>query len=537
MRRRRGHGTRGGDARRVRARAPALPAADGGAAVAAENERRADVGNERTSATSCGGGRRKRGERARAPSPELLPADLQCQRRGCGRPGAAAELSDWAAYFAATAALRAWRDAAEASARRRDGGRSERRTPLRTPAPREIGARAAARAARAPPWTRPPALAAPRALELGFSEAYEAGAVTAAEPDARVTVSGWTRRFSWTTPEMRWRGAWYPATASVRCRRRARVCSRRRFSDPRSTFARVHASLRRRGRAARSPSRRARTCHVPIARGVEVRARGGRRRRGRAAGGIAPRGHAAAAAPLAPTRSCSRWRSAEVSSPAAREAPRAGRCAGSCARRSGSRARARARARRRSPGPAPPGARTRALFELAFSLETSACDGSDLAEGARARFRGRACVAEDSATLFRRRRGRPGRGHRAPAGAARWPDARRGLHALFSRREMAALVEAQRIGELARAPRAGGVFESALYARKKTADASFVPRKPARSRAVANEGALFMRRAEYLKLTGRSSDRTTARRARVARRGRAGGRDGARRRRRRRRRA
>ena len=35
---------------------------------------------------------------------ELLPADLQQNAAEGGRPGAAAELSDWAAYLAAAAA-------------------------------------------------------------------------------------------------------------------------------------------------------------------------------------------------------------------------------------------------------------------------------------------------------------------------------------------------------------------------------------------------------------------------------------------------
>ena len=95
------------------------------------------------------------------------------------------------------------------------------------------------------------------------------------------------------------------------------------------------------------------------------------------------------------------------------------------------------------PGPAPPGARDARAFELAFSLETSACDGSD-PEIARAICRG---VLWPS-LLLEAAAAEADLGEGSSEVAALVADARRGLHALFSRREMAALVEAQRIGEL-----------------------------------------------------------------------------------------
>ena len=53
-------------------------------------------------------------ERARRIVARLLPADLQANAAERGRPGAATELSDWAAYLAACAAVGAWRDLAAA---------------------------------------------------------------------------------------------------------------------------------------------------------------------------------------------------------------------------------------------------------------------------------------------------------------------------------------------------------------------------------------------------------------------------------------
>ena len=103
------------------------------------------------------------------------------------------------------------------------------------------------------------------------------------------------------------------------------------------------------------------------------------------------------------------------------------------------------RARAEGAGPRDPRLRargTRAL-ELAFSLETSACDGSD-PEIARAICRG---VLWPS-LLLEAAAAEADLGEGSSEVAALVADARRGLHALFSRREMAALVEAQRIGEL-----------------------------------------------------------------------------------------
>ena len=53
-------------------------------------------------------------DRARGIVAELLPADLQRHAASGGRPGAAAELSDWAGYLAAAAAVSAWRHLATA---------------------------------------------------------------------------------------------------------------------------------------------------------------------------------------------------------------------------------------------------------------------------------------------------------------------------------------------------------------------------------------------------------------------------------------
>jgi nuclear pore complex protein Nup107 len=53
-------------------------------------------------------------ERARRIVARLLPSDLQANAAERGRPGAATELSDWAAYLAACAAVGAWRDLAAA---------------------------------------------------------------------------------------------------------------------------------------------------------------------------------------------------------------------------------------------------------------------------------------------------------------------------------------------------------------------------------------------------------------------------------------
>ena len=97
----------------------------------------------------------------------------------------------------------------------------------------------------------------------------------------------------------------------------------------------------------------------------------------------------------------------------------------------------RARAEGAGAGLPPP------AFELAFSLETSACDGSD-PEIARAICRG---VLWPS-LLLEAAAAEADLGEGSSEVAALVADARRGLHALFSRREMAALVEAQRIGEL-----------------------------------------------------------------------------------------
>ena len=91
-------------------------------------------------------------------------------------------------------------------------------------------------------------------------------------------------------------------------------------------------------------------------------------------------------------------------------------------------------------GPEPPRATAR---RVAFRLETSACDGSD-PEIVREMCRG---VLWPS-LLLEAAAAEADLGEGSSEVSALVADARRGLHALFSRREMAQLVEAQRMGEL-----------------------------------------------------------------------------------------
>ena len=408
------------------------------AAVAAENERRAGNGGETVRGEAAYGspdGANAGEARARRVVAELLPADLQANAAAADAPGAAAELSDWAAYLSAASSLRARRDAAEArdaaAAMAGAGGAAAPPTP---PTPRRNRRAPLRRAARAPPWTRPPR--SPRRARPSSGSTR----LGLAPPRSRTrvrTVSGWTRRFSWTRRK-RWRGAWYPATASTR-RRRRRVCSSRRFSAaaPRSSPPRFPRSRRRCG----SPSRRARprsraspsTAWRCAPRRSPARATSPRRAP-RARRARAPRGQVLLEVAVG---------GGLVAGGALEPAARQSLCLLVCEALKGELA-VRARAEGAGPpGPAPPGARDARAFELAFSLETSACDGSD-PEIARAICRG---VLWPS-LLLEAAAAEADLGEGSSEVAALVADARRGLHALFSRREMAALVEAQRIGEL-----------------------------------------------------------------------------------------
>ena len=107
-------------------------------------------------------------ERARGIIAELLPADLQRNATEGGRPGAAAELSDWAGYLAAAAAVSAWRDLAAArdASAALDGGMGVAASARRRGGTGE-GANLAAEAAEAA-LDAILALAAPREEDEGF---------------------------------------------------------------------------------------------------------------------------------------------------------------------------------------------------------------------------------------------------------------------------------------------------------------------------------------------------------------------------------
>ena len=356
------------------------------------------------------------------------------------------------------------------------GARRRRRRRRR----REIGARRRG-AARAPPWTRPPR-SPPRAPELGFYEAYEAGAGTAAEPDARSDGFWLDSEVLVDAPEAVARGL-VSATASTRRRRRAsarRAGFRRRL---RSSPPRFPRSRRRCG----SPSRRARprsraspsTAWRCAPRRSPARATSPRR----APRAISRRGARRAG------RSCSRWRSAEVSSPAAPSSrPRAGRCAGSCARRSRGWPCARAR-RARVPGTRASGREGRARFRA--RVQPGDLRLRRVGSRNRARDLPRRAVAEPSAR-GRRRRGRPGRGleRGRGAGGGRAQGAARALlqardggagRGAENRRAQRARRGRQRSLKCTLPVKKNGVFFFF----------SFVPRKPARSRAVASDCSIY----------------------------------------------
>ena len=411
------------------------------AAVAAENERRAGNGGETVRGEAAYGspdGANAGEARARRVVAELLPADLQANAAAADAPGAAAELSDWAAYLSAASSLRAWRDAAEArdaaAAMAGAGGRGGAADAADAAA--KSARAAAARCARAA-VDAATALAAPRAPELGFYEAYEAGAGTAAEPDARSDGFWLDSEVLVDAPEAVARGL---------------VSGDRLDATPPAARLLV-APVFGGGSAAEPPTLPAFAEALRLA--VEARAAA---LPGLAEHGVEVRAEAVAGArdepearPAGAPRRAPRGQvllevavgGGLVAGGALEPAARRSLCRLVCEALKGELA-VHARAEGAGPpGPAPPGARDARAFELAFSLETSACDGSD-PEIARAICRG---VLWPS-LLLEAAAAEADLGEGSSEVAALVADARRGLHALFSRREMAALVEAQRIGEL-----------------------------------------------------------------------------------------
>ena len=190
--------------------------------------------------------------RARAILAELLPADLCRDAAEGGRPGAAAELGDWAAYFAAAAAAATWRDAARArdAAAEADPGS----------AAHVAAAEAAAAAARAA-VDAVVDLAAPRAEDAGFPRPARDSALEAIADggfwlDASALADD---------AEMAARGADSPPPPAMRL---VAAPARVEGEDPRATIARVAASLAAAVDARAAQTGVAMTCHVDIARGV-----------------------------------------------------------------------------------------------------------------------------------------------------------------------------------------------------------------------------------------------------------------------------
>ena len=188
--------------------------------------------------------------RARAILAELLPETLCRDAAEGGRPGAAAELGDWAAYFAATAATSTWRDAARA----RDAAAEADFESAAHFAAAEAAAEAAREAVRAVVH-----LAAPRAEDAGFpktpgrpANGYECGFWL----DASALVDD---------AEMGANDADSPPRPAMRL---VAHPSRVVGEDPRDTFARVAASLAAAVDARAAQTGVAMTCHVDIARGV-----------------------------------------------------------------------------------------------------------------------------------------------------------------------------------------------------------------------------------------------------------------------------
>ena len=212
----------------------------GSSSVSDENEE--DVGDVATT--------RSGESRARAILAELLPETLCRDAAEGGRPGAAAELGDWAAYFAATAATSTWRDAARA----RDAAAEADFESAAHFAAAEAAAEAAREAVRAVVH-----LAAPRAEDAGFpktpgrpANGYECGFWL----DASALVDD---------AEMGANDADSPPRPAMRL---VAHPSRVVGEDPRDTFARVAASLAAAVDARAAQTGVAMTCHVDIARGV-----------------------------------------------------------------------------------------------------------------------------------------------------------------------------------------------------------------------------------------------------------------------------
>ena len=377
--------------------------------------------------------------RARRVVAELLPADLQANAAEADAPGAAAELGDWAAYLSAAASLRAWRDAAKARdvavaiAGAGRGGAADAAA-----AAAEAARAAAARCARSA-VDAATALAAPRAPELGF---YAAAGGSAAESDARAEGFWLDSEVLVDAPEAVSRGL------VSGDRLDATPPAARLLVAP--VFPAAEAS------AASAPPLAAFAEALRVA--VEARAA---ELPGLAEHGVEVRAEAAAAARDEPEASKDSFSSEAYGGVSRRSAffsrgqillevsvgaDVAGGVLEPVARRSlcrlvcealkgelaveGAEGATNEKARRKS-------------FRMGFSLETSACDGSD-PEIVREICRG---VLWPS-LLLEAAAAEADLGEGSSEVSALVADARRGLHALFSRREIAALVEAQRIGEL-----------------------------------------------------------------------------------------
>ena len=383
--------------------------------------------------------RRRVETRARRVVAELLPADLQANAAEADAPGAAAELGDWAAYLSAAASLRAWRDAAKARdvavaiAGAGRGGAADAAA-----AAAEAARAAAARCARSA-VDAATALAAPRAPELGF---YAAAGGSAAESDARAEGFWLDSEVLVDAPEAVSRGL------VSGDRLDATPPAARLLVAP--VFPAAEAS------AASAPPLAAFAEALRVA--VEARAA---ELPGLAEHGVEVRAEAAAAARDEPEASKDSFSSEAYGGVSRRSAffsrgqillevsvgaDVAGGVLEPVARRSlcrlvcealkgelaveGAEGATNEKARRKS-------------FRMGFSLETSACDGSD-PEIVREICRG---VLWPS-LLLEAAAAEADLGEGSSEVSALVADARRGLHALFSRREIAALVEAQRIGEL-----------------------------------------------------------------------------------------
>ena len=404
------------------------------AAVARENESRdlsaTDDAYDDVLKTSSGEAR------ARRVVAELLPADLQANAAEADAPGAAAELGDWAAYLSAAASLRAWRDAAKARdvavaiAGAGRGGAADAAA-----AAAEAARAAAARCARSA-GVAAPSLAAPRAPERGF---YAAAGGSAAESDARAEGFWLDSEVLVDAPEAVSRGlvsgdrldATPPAArllvAPVFPAAEASAAS----APPLAAFAEA-LRVAIEARAAELPGL--------AEHGVEVRAEAAAAARDEpeasslsdAYGGVSrrepraffPRGQILVEISVG----------ADVAGGVLEPVARRSLCRLVCEALKGELA-----------VEGVEGATTISRRKSApwFSLDTNACDGSD-PEIVREICRG---VLWPS-LLLEAAAAEADLGEGSSEVSALVADASRGLHALFSRREIAALVEAQRIGEL-----------------------------------------------------------------------------------------